>query len=192
MNGRSFKIAVAGTHSTGKSTFLTSVRTALEHRGARVESVHYSAVEAQSLGFPILADHTFDSTVWLMARTMGLEAEAALKAEVILIDRPVPDAFGYLLAALRYTRRSLEPGQYERLDAICKAWAGEYNLVFLTHMDPAIPLGAGRDPDPTFRSIAELAITEVIDGLFPHRHIIDNERVDQALAVAIAAFESKR
>ena len=192
MKRRPFKIAVAGTHSTGKSTFLASVRAALESRGTHVEFVHYSAVDAQSRGFPILAKHTFGSTAWLMARAIELEEEAALKAEAILIDRPVSDAFGYLLAALRHTGRTLKAGQYERLDAICAAWAGEYDLVFLTRLDPTIPLGPGRDQDAAFRSEASRAIAEVIDRLFPCRHVLDTESVDEALALAVAAFEGGR
>lgn len=192
MNRRPFKIAVAGTHSTGKLTFLASVRAALESQGSRVVSVHYSAVDAQSRGFPILAEHTFGNTAWLMARAMELEEEAALKAEVILIDRPVPDALGYLLAALRHTGRTLKPGRYERLAAICAAWAGEYDLVFLARLDPTIPLGPGRDQDAAFRSEAARAIAEVIDQLFPYRHVLDNESVDEALALAVAAFEGRQ
>jgi hypothetical protein len=192
VNSRPCKIAVSGTHSTGKSTFIASIRDVLESRGVRVESVHYNAVDAQRIGFPILAEHTFGSTAWLMARAIELEEEAALKADVVLIDRPVSDALGYLLAALRHTGRALKAGQYERLVAICDAWAGEYDAMFLTLLDPTIPLGSGRDHDAVFRSAAADAITEVVDRVFPDRYVLDKAGLDGALAHAIAAVEGRQ
>lgn len=192
MNNRPFKVAVSGAHSTGKSMFLTSVRAKLESRGARVESVHCNAVDALGRGFPILAEHTFGSTAWLMARAMELEEEAALKADVVLVDRPICDALGYLLAALRHTGRALKAGSYERLRTICEAWVGEYDVMFLTRLDPVIPLGPGRDQDTAFRLEAARAIAEVVDQLFPKRFVLDKDSSDKALALVISTVEGRQ
>ncbi|KAJ8137805.1 hypothetical protein OY671_008982, partial [Metschnikowia pulcherrima] len=90
------------------------------------------AVNAQDKGFPILAKHTFESTAWSMARAIESEAEATLSADVILVDRPVADALGYLQAALRHTSRSIAPARLEASERICAAWAPEYDLAFST------------------------------------------------------------
>lgn len=192
MSGHPYKIAVAGTHSTGKSSFLIRLEEALKSRGVRVEHVHSGAVDAAAHGLPILTGHTFDSTAWIMAETMQSEALAALRAEVILIDRPTPDALGYLLAALRHTGGTLEPGRYARLEAICSAWAGEYDLVFLTRIDPAIPLGPGRDQDLVFRLEAANAVREIVDKLLPERQMLDSTSIDGSVEFAVNAFERWR
>jgi len=94
------KIGVTGTHSTGKSSFLRALAPALEQRGLKTATVSGLAKRAKDVGFPILAEHNFHSTLWIMAEGLRQEAEASLGSDVILVDRPVLDALGYLLAAL--------------------------------------------------------------------------------------------
>lgn len=182
------KIAVAGTHSTGKTTFLKGLEEHLTSAGHAVAYVHGNAAEAQDLGFPILKNHTFESTAWLIGQAIRLETAATLTADVILIDRPVPDAFGYLSAALRMTNRSVDQARLERLEAICKAWIKEYDLVFATRLDESIPVGPNRDGDGAFRAAADQAIGEVLARLAPDHHILtpQNLRPSTELAMRVA------
>lgn len=90
MTRRPFKIGIAGTHSTGKSTFIAKVEQELRGDGLRVIIVGDLATCAQKRGFPILTGHTFESTLWIMAECMRQEAEASLTADIILVDRPPP------------------------------------------------------------------------------------------------------
>lgn len=166
---RPFKIAVAGSHSTGKTTFLTHLRPAVEDLGLKVAYVHDSAADAQALGFPILSGHTFESTAWLMARAIELETAASLTADVILVDRPLHDALGYLLAALAYSSRSVEPDRMRTLERLCEAWAAEYDWMFVTTIDPGTPVAAGRDADLAFRELAANEVRKVIQTYFPSR-----------------------
>jgi hypothetical protein len=192
LSRRSYRIAVAGTHSTGKTTFLEMLRREFERRGEVVAYVHESALNARKLGFPILADHTFESTVWLIARAMELEAVATLEADVILVDRPVLDAIGYLLAALEHTGRVIGPDRLERLEAICAAWAPEYDLVFLTLLNPFVSVGEGRDGDPCFRLRAADAVAAVVNRHIPSRHLLPFGGAAEALSIALRSFESSR
>lgn len=184
-----FRIAVAGTHSTGKTTFLTRLKELFEQRGLIVAYVHDSAANAQDKGFPILANHTFESTAWLMARAIELEAEATLSADVILVDRPVADALGYLQAALLHTSRSIAAARLEALERICAAWAPEYDLTFLTVLDPSVELGEGRDGDALFRTRAAEEVTRIVDWFMPNRHLLLHGGTEAALAFAITAFD---
>ncbi|KMS59871.1 hypothetical protein V474_11895 [Novosphingobium barchaimii LL02] len=186
-----FRIAVAGTHSTGKTTFLTRLKAVFEQRGLAVAYVHDSAVNAQDRGFPILAHHTFESTAWLMARAIELETEATLSADVVLVDRPVADALGYLQAALLHTSRSIPPARIQALERICEAWAPEYDLAFVTVLDPSVELGEGRDGDALFRARAAEAVTRVVDRVMPDRHLLRHGGADAALTFAIAAFDDQ-
>lgn len=186
-----FRIAVAGTHSTGKTTFLTRLKAVFEQRGLAVAYVHDSAVNAQDRGFPILAHHTFESTAWLIARAIELETEATLSADVVLVDRPVADALGYLQAALLHTSRSIPAARIQALERICEAWAPEYDLAFVTVLDPSVELGEGRDGDALFRARAAEAVTRVVDRVMPDRHLLRHGGADAALTFAIAAFDDQ-
>lgn len=181
------KVAVAGSHSTGKTTFLQRAQRALKDAGHTVAYVHDSAADAQELGFPILTGHNFGSTAWLMARAIQSESEAALKHDVILVDRPVHDALGYLLAALQYSERSIAPDQMRTLETICEGWATQYDLLFLTSIDPSIPLGEGRDPDLGFRTLASEKVRDVIERFFPSRWFsLGDDSMDRVLTAAKA------
>ncbi|WP_240705293.1 AAA family ATPase [Pacificoceanicola onchidii] len=182
---RVVKIAVAGTHSTGKTTFMKDLEKRLIEAGHVVAYVHDSAAEARDVGFPILSNHTFESTAWLIAQAIRLETAATLKANVILIDRPVPDALGYLIAALRTTNRSIDQQRLERLEAICEAWVKEYDLIFATRLDENIPIGPGRDDNHVFRSAAGKAVAEVMAKLAPEHCILTPENFEESIALSI-------
>lgn len=192
MTSRPCKIAVAGTHSTGKTTFLRRLEDQLARREFSPRYVHDSAVNARDLGFPILRDHTFESTAWIMAEAIRLETVASLSADVILVDRPVPDALGYLVAALEVTGRSLTPGRLERLEAICTGWMGEYDLTFVTQLDQDIPIGPGRDDDHEFRIAAGVAVSRILSRVAPHAKVLGAHDADDALALAISFAERHR
>lgn len=189
MSGRPCKIAIAGTHSTGKTTLMRRLEDELAGRGFRPAYVHDSAVSARDLGFPILRDHTFDSTAWIMAEAIRLEAVASLTADVILVDRPVPDALGYLTAALRVTGRALPPGRLERLEAICAGWVGEYDVMLVTKLNPTIPIGPGRDDDGAFRAAAAEEIAAIMGRLAPRAMVVGPTDADEALRYTVAFAE---
>ncbi len=185
------KIAVAGTHSTGKTTFMKDLKRRLTDTGLNVAYVHDSAAEALAAGFPILRNHTFESTAWLIAHAIRLETAAALSADVILIDRPVPDAYGYLIAALRTTNRSIDQDRLGCLEAICKAWVNEYDLIFATKLDVSIPVGPGRDGDQVFRVAAGEAVAEVLAKLAPDHHVLTSANLEQSIDLAMRIASHK-
>lgn len=167
MMKRPFKIGVAGTHSTGKSTLVSLVRRELEREGLRVGQVEGLATRARDLGFPILMHHTYESTLWIMAECMRQEAELALSSDVIIVDRPVPDALGYLLAALDISGRSEDPRRLQELESIAVAHVGDYDLLVLTVVDISLPLGPGRDSDTMFRQAAADKVSGIMDRYAP-------------------------
>jgi hypothetical protein len=169
MNQTKVKVGIAGTHSTGKSTFLEGLNRRLTDRGIRTGRVGDLAKAARDRGFPILTAHSFESTLWIMAEGMKQEAEAALANDVILVDRPVFDALGYLHAALEISGRSLPEGKLEELRVIAGAHAVDYDLLIMTELDATIPLGEGRDGNKDFRVAAGENIRLIVEarGLAP-------------------------
>lgn len=102
----------------------------------------------------------------------------------------MPDALGYLLAALAHSGRGVDPIRLRVLEKICAAWASEYDLVFRTVLDPSVPIGQGRDGDETFRIKAGEEVAAVVDRLLPARHLLRNGDSDAALALALAGFDT--
>ncbi|WP_445394462.1 AAA family ATPase [Stenotrophomonas maltophilia] len=158
-------IAITGTHSTGKSTFVEHVTKIAVARGLRVEVVKDNASECLDAGFGILKDHTFQSTLWIMATVIREEQEKSLKADLVIVDRPVSDAIGYLEAALSATERSLPADELNYLYVLAKLHTPRYDLLFKSVLDERIPLGPDRDPDLGFRKDVDLRISKVLSTL---------------------------
>jgi hypothetical protein len=160
----SIKIAVTGTHSTGKTTFVGGVRAALEPDGYRVAVVSDLGEEALNRGFPILYDHIPQSTLWIMTSGIARELEAGLIADVVLVDRPVSDALGYYRAALAYRGETAPLRWAAYLLALAAHHAETYDLVFSTQLDTSIPIGSNkaRDADGSFRLMAAQGIRDVL------------------------------
>lgn len=159
------KFGVAGTHSTGKSTLISELTKALTARGLRVGRVTDLATKARDLGFPILRDHTFESTLWIMTHGISEQLVAGLNADVVLVDRPALDAVGYLWAALEHRNAQLQAAQQEYLLALARHDTATYAVICRTELDPEVPLGSGRDTDSRFREAAGKHIAAVFSQI---------------------------
>jgi hypothetical protein len=129
-----------------------------------VTTVEQLAVMGRAVGFPILDRHTAVSTLWLITRGISEELEASLAADVVLVDRPVPDALGYYLAALHHRGEPPLPAWLDYLVAVTRHHAATYNLLLATRLDPTVPIGGGkpRDPDERFRMLADVHVNDVL------------------------------
>lgn len=157
-------IAITGTHSTGKSTFLNSLEQALlEHNPSlRIARVADKASDCRDAGFPILRDHTVDSTLWIMASVIRAELEAAQSADVVLVDRPVSDALGYMEAAFHIRGEQVPPVGRRYLYAVARHHSCRYDQLVRTILDGGVPLGAGRDRDLGFRALVHEKLESVV------------------------------
>ena len=167
MTMKPIKIGIAGTHSTGKSTFITLLDQHLREHGLATARIDDLATRAMTLGFQILTEHTYESTLWIMAEGLRQEAEASLSKDVILVDRPVFDALGYYEAALEVSGRRACSRRLDELRTIARAHAAEYDLLVLTTLDPSIPLGPMRDQNKEFREAAARKIAVLASDIAP-------------------------
>jgi hypothetical protein len=190
---RPVTIAVLGTHSTGKSTFLARLAHALRLEDIQVATVADLAEQAQRIGLPILFNHTFTSTLWIITRGISNELEAWLHADVVLIDRAVPDALGYYRAALAYRNEVPDPAAVAYLESLVEAHSSNYDLMLRTTLDPAIPLGDNktRDSNSDFRVLADHYVNRVLHELRLPHELLPVDGHDQALA-RVLAFATAR
>lgn len=177
-------IAFTGTHSTGKSTFVDNLTDIAEKRGLRVGKVKDSASECALAGFPILKDHTFSSTLWIMATVIREEQHEGLDTDLVIVDRPVSDAIGYLEAALAVTGRDVPSEDRNYLYALAKLHSSRYDLLFKTVLDESVPLGPGRDSDLAYRKEVDSRIGAVLSQLeVQPLNPLNDDEMAQALAL---------
>lgn len=172
MISSAIKIAITGTHSSGKTTFLKNLEQELNGTGLRIHRIGDFARRAQDLGFPILTNHTYESTLWIMAECLRCEAVASLRSDLILVDRPVIDALGYLQAALQLSGRTLDSRRSEELMTIATAHTPDYDILIRTALDSNIEVGEGRDLDGEFRVAAATAIEQLASQIKPNALIL--------------------
>lgn len=183
------KIAIAGTHSTGKTTFIENLQRRFQDNGCKTATVNDLATEARGRGFPILRDHTFSSTLWIMTRCINLELEACLSADFVLVDRPVPDAYAYLLAALKHRREHLPQDETEYLETLIVNHAKTYQFLFKTRIDETKPIDGTKERDMDWKFRAQVA--DALDSVFSRLKIQfeplshDPEKVEDQIAQLI-------
>lgn len=160
-------IGVLGTHSTGKSSFLARLCSELRRLGFEVSTVTDLGEQAQRTGLPILYNHTWVSTSWFITRGISLELEAWPHSDVVLVDRAVPDALGYLRAALDFRGEEIDRARMQALEAMVRTHSTHYDLLFQTKLDPTIPLGSNkaRDADTRFRQLAAHHVDQALRDL---------------------------
>lgn len=187
MVDRPVVVGVTGTHSTGKSTFLARLAHELRLRELEVCTVADLGEEAKRMGMPILFNHTWASTLWIITRGISNELEAWPHADVVLVDRPVPDALGYYLAALDYRGQRAQPHELNQLKMLVRDHSRRYDLLLRTTLDPSIPIGDNktRDDNATFRRLADEHIRLVLDELNLQHEQLPANGHDETLARAI-------
>lgn len=156
-------IGVAGTHSTGKSTFCNELKLMLEAKDIDVASIPSFGKFAAEQRIPILTQHTYDSTMRFIDRT--LEAQQAATCSVVLVDRPVIDALAYWGAAMEYRQASACPAELAKVRAAVSDQLPHYSTTLATKLDDAIPIGPGRDGNQIFRQSVDAHLHRLLSDL---------------------------
>lgn len=186
---RPVTIAVTGTHSTGKTTFLQQLTARLRRDRIEVAVVADLGAQAAEQGLPILDQHTWVSTLWIITRGISLEAQAWSQADVVLIDRPVSDALGYYEAALEHRGKQPNPQNMAQLEELVTRHVRNYDLVLRTVLDPTIPLDLSkpRGTDLAFRALADRHVAKVTERLGIDHDTLPVDGHDRAL-IEVTAF----
>lgn len=190
---RPIKIGIAGTHSTGKSTFLKALQRRLRARRVSVSLVSDLAKSAKEAGLPILHNHTHESTAWIIARGISLEMRAATDSDVVLVDRPVGDALAYLEAAL-ITRGVPYAAQSRRyLEALVRLHSPTYDLILLTVPTKGVSIDRSkkRGTNLKFRNLVFTRFKSIFHRLGIKSHPLSQSEAPTRLA-AVEDFVLKR
>ncbi|MBT2613639.1 AAA family ATPase [Streptomyces sp. ISL-87] len=187
---RPVRIAVSGTHSTGKTTFLQRLEMELRAIGQTVARTPASfAQQAAERGFPKLRQQTAECTEWIISASGAAAAEATLTAGIVLIDRSALDPLAYYLAAHDRALKKPDPATVERLGSLVRAHCASYDLLIATNLDFSLPLGDTRDRDLDYREAVDRRVHSLLaDMRISHLEMGNHpDHQKRALAAALAA-----
>lgn len=144
------KIAVSGSHSTGKSTFINQVLNEVVKNGYKATIV---TDIASSCPLPILRHHTVESTLWIATKSVEQEIEAEYKFDIIIVDRPILDCWAYFQWVCR-NKYADNNFKLLTLKSLIANWLPSYDFIYQTVVDDSIKIEAtkGRDLDPIYRN----------------------------------------
>ncbi|GGL85371.1 hypothetical protein GCM10010095_82650 [Streptomyces anthocyanicus] len=166
------RIAVLGTHSTGKTTLLKRIEMELRGHGLTVARTGRLGKRAAAAGLPKMQDHTVQSTEWIIAQGILDETNAAAQgAEVVLIDRAAHDAVAYFEAAMAFRSETPPRLERERLLTLASTQLPKYDLLFATVLDESLP-DTSHDYDAAFRRLVDDRVHRLLaNDVIPHQRV---------------------
>ncbi|MEU0942290.1 AAA family ATPase [Streptomyces canus] len=181
------RIAVLGTHSTGKTMLLRRIEMELRGHGLTVARTGRLGKRAAAAGLPKMQHHTVQSTEWVIAQGIIDETNATAQgAEVVLIDRAAHDAIAYLEAAMAHRAETPPRLERERLLTLASTQLPKYDLLFATVLDERVPVDTSHDYDAAFRRLVDDRVHRLLaNDSIPHQRVTSDPD-SQANAVEMA------
>jgi len=151
------KIALIGTHSTGKTTIGKHIALALSQQG---HEVNYLPELARMCPMPINESTTFAAQHWILKNQIEKEGDMYKDGEILLCDRSTLDNFAYMQRAVEERDTPRDVSTHEKTAA---EHMRTYTHIFKTQK---LDLGAKRDgkrsTDESFREDIDSRITHML------------------------------
>lgn len=186
------KVALTGSHGTGKTTLLNHVAGLLEARGESVsvcrEVPRIIAAEADDPGFFRRGTNVPLRQALILFRQVVEEGLREAEADIVLADRTVVDHLAYTVAL--FPELSDVP-EGKALTSAVRAWIGHYDLIVKLPIEfPAIDDGT-REAGEAFQA----EIDRVIDALyeqFATATSVVRGTVEERAAAVVALIDAVR
>jgi nicotinamide riboside kinase len=161
------KIAIIGTHSTGKTTLLTHVQHALVSRGEQVEVLPELA---RVCPFPINEETSLEAQAWIQTNQIQQEQHLHTPGAVLLCDRSTLDNFAYM------QRAAMLAGQdVAAIEAAAAEHMKTYDYIFKTTMLQVSATEDGvRTTDETFRNDINARIEALLSTYAVEYHELES------------------
>jgi len=168
------KIAIIGTHGTGKTTLAYVIATAAKQKGVNVKLVQEVA---RTSPFPLNEDFDIDCAHWIITSQIKRELSAkAEKSEMIICDRSSIDPICYLKAVDKPTPK------YEALEDFADEWMKTYDkIIFVYPTGEKLDFDGVRCMDDEYQLEVHDNFLEYIERskmavtLFPASKIFEND-----------------
>ncbi|MFD9040836.1 AAA family ATPase [Streptomyces bottropensis] len=181
------RIAVLGTHSTGKTTLLKRIERELRGHGVTVTRAGQPGKRFAAAGLPAMQHHTAQSTERIIAQGILDETNAAAQgADVVLIDHAAHEAIAYFEAAMAFRAETPTRRERDRLLTLASTQLPKYDLLFATVLDESVPVDTSHDYDVHFRRLVDDRVHRLLaNDVIPHQRVTSDPD-SQAHAVDIA------
>lgn len=163
------KIAIIGTHSTGKTTLGTLLADSLKQKG---KDVVYVPELARACPLPINEDTTLQAQQWILSNQIKFEETLARPDCIMICDRATLDNFAYM-------HRAMQGNNIEEFETMAVAHMRTYHHIFKTQK---LNIDAIKDG---FRSIDHVFRDE-IDTLITH--LLQRHNIAYTLLAATPAY----
>lgn len=151
------KIAIIGTHSTGKTTLIEKMRAVLLEHAITTAVVPEMA---RLCPFPINEDSTVQAQTWILENQIAAEEQTNHRNSILICDRASIDNWAYFSRALSRSGCVIKNNTWEQKAV---AHARSYDYIFKTHM---LELPAEKDgqraTDQQFRQEMDNLITAIL------------------------------
>ncbi|MEV7885135.1 AAA family ATPase [Streptomyces sp. NPDC002817] len=182
------RIAMLGTHSTGKTTLLKRIEMELRGRGINVVRTGQLGKRAAAAGLPKMQHHTVQSTERIIAQGILDETNAATQgADVVLINHAAHNAIAYFEAAMAFRAETPPRLERDRLLTLASTQLPKYDLLFTTVLDESVPVDTSHDYDAAFRRLVDDRVHRLLaNDVIPHQRVTsDPASQDHAVDVAV-------
>lgn len=152
------KIAIVGSHGTGKSTLSYLMASHYKKQGMNVKIIQEVA---RSCPFPINHGMTEKAAKWIYYEHARKELEAEAKHEIVIGDRSVYDSFVYA----QYF--NLNAADIIDLDILAHDHLSTYNRIIFVRPDIPLQTDGTRSPDLEFQKGIDEIFSDVIRGHNP-------------------------
>ena len=144
------KIALIGSHGTGKTTLCFDLAARLQRLDFSVEIVKEVA---RRCPLPLNRDTTLDAQRWILHQQVADELQAAGQFEAVICDRSVLDNYAYLVAS---------QGAREELEPLVADWLRTYDALFKVPILQAPRFDGTRDLSEEFQTQIDAQIDALL------------------------------
>ena len=152
------KIAVIGTHCTGKTKLCSQLRDYLKSKGHKVDFV---SEVVRGCPHPVNEKTSIKAQEWVILKQIE-EENKKKDSDFLVCDRSVFDTYAYLYKVLNNDHKELFSYVLEHLKT--------YDVLFLTEIDESVDLKEDgfRSTDPQFRRDVDRIINNKLEVLKPY------------------------
>ena len=142
------KIAISGSHSTGKTFLLYELAKKYKLKYPNKEISIVSEV-SRKCPYPINENTPLESQYWMFSTQIKMEMDATKETDIVICDRSIADHLAYA--------KLVSNGLYESMIPFVKEYIKTYDKIFfktIKNNDYLIDDGV-RSTDPIFRQVVE-------------------------------------
>jgi nicotinamide riboside kinase len=172
------KIAIVGTHSTGKTTLCHDLVAALRHAGKDAQVVNEVA---RSCPFQVNEGTSFEAQYWILTAQIKQELEYGDLHDIVVCDRGVVDNYMYLLRKF--------PDKADVLTPLILHHCRTYDLIIKTTIEKEAEADDFRSSNTSFQREIDSMLTAFLEThSIPHVVLTGKDKI----ATMLSLLEARR